>query len=721
MKKRNKVVREGVGVRFPISPSLFALIESTILAFILEILSRRSFVSAVEFVFQKPHVFLFNVIIVALSLVLALLFRKKVFALTLVTTIWLGFGIANCVLLSFRTASPLTSVDLQLGLEAIQMVNIYFEWWQLVLIVIGVVFAIALLLIVAIRSPKFRKEGQHAYLRLTSCLVVFLLALFTLTNIGHVSTNLRPSLYDAYLEYGFPYCFSYSFFDIGINKPKYYSGREVQYISDEIDIEVEIDHEVDEVTTFFDEIIETVEIGAFKEKPPEYTVDAIEAIRDTLAKKAAEKERSAEDYPNIIFVQLESFFDPMTIKHLTFSEDPIPVFRSLKDGNTSGKLNVPTVAGGTANTEFEVLTGCCLDFFGAGEFPYYSILREKAVESLATDLRINGYTATGIHNYTGSFYYRNDVYQNLGFNNFVSIEYMDGYEKTLTQWPKDEILKDVMKDAIRLTEGKDFIYTITVQTHGKYIEIPEEMAPVITVEGARSEEEKNVMEFYLAMLTEVDKLIGDIIREYEDFEEDTIIVFFGDHLPGLDLTNDDLTTGDIYETEYVIWANYELPENDRDIEAYQLGAHVLEHAEIDTGVMIRFHQLRMEKENYLRNLEILEYDMLYGNRYVYGGKELKDKNQLKMGLYPITIADAYVKNGNLFVKGENFTSFSEVFIDGERYNSTIFIDRNMLVVPDLAPDDGMALVVKQLSSEGYELSETEAYICMGLNPIVYEH
>ncbi|MBQ3078373.1 MAG: sulfatase-like hydrolase/transferase, partial [Clostridia bacterium] len=545
MKKRNKVVREGVGVRFPISPSLFALIESTILAFILEILSRRSFVSAVEFVFQKPHVFLFNVIIVALSLVLALLFRKKVFALTLVTTIWLGFGIANCVLLSFRTASPLTSVDLQLGLEAIQMVNIYFEWWQLVLIVIGVVFAIALLLIVAIRSPKFRKEGQHAYLRLTSCLVVFLLALFTLTNIGHVSTNLRPSLYDAYLEYGFPYCFSYSFFDIGINKPKYYSGREVQYISDEIDIEVEIDHEVDEVTTFFDEIIETVEIGAFKEKPPEYTVDAIEAIRDTLAKKAAEKERSAEDYPNIIFVQLESFFDPMTIKHLTFSEDPIPVFRSLKDGNTSGKLNVPTVAGGTANTEFEVLTGCCLDFFGAGEFPYYSILREKAVESLATDLRINGYTATGIHNYTGSFYYRNDVYQNLGFNNFVSIEYMDGYEKTLTQWPKDEILKDVMKDAIRLTEGKDFIYTITVQTHGKYIEIPEEMAPVITVEGARSEEEKNVMEFYLAMLTEVDKLIGDIIREYEDFEEDTIIVFFGDHLPGLDLTNDDLTTGDI--------------------------------------------------------------------------------------------------------------------------------------------------------------------------------
>ncbi|MBQ3078676.1 MAG: LTA synthase family protein, partial [Clostridia bacterium] len=174
-------------------------------------------------------------------------------------------------------------------------------------------------------------------------------------------------------------------------------------------------------------------------------------------------------------------------------------------------------------------------------------------------------------------------------------------------------------------------------------------------------------------------------------------------------------------TEYVIWANYELPENDRDIEAYQLGAHVLEHAEIDTGVMIRFHQLRMEKENYLRNLEILEYDMLYGNRYVYGGKELKDKNQLKMGLYPITIADAYVKNGNLFVKGENFTSFSEVFIDGERYNSTIFIDRNMLVVPDLAPDDGMALVVKQLSSEGYELSETEAYICMGLNPIVYEH
>ena len=127
MKKRLDMQRGKIGKRFPVSPTLIIVVESILLTFILEILSRRSFMGAVDFLIGRPTVFLYNAVMVALTLALAMLFRKKLFSLILITVVWLAFGISNCVLLSFRTASPLTAIDLQLGLEAIHMIDVYFK------------------------------------------------------------------------------------------------------------------------------------------------------------------------------------------------------------------------------------------------------------------------------------------------------------------------------------------------------------------------------------------------------------------------------------------------------------------------------------------------------------------------------------------------------------------------------------------------------------------
>ncbi|MBQ2433323.1 MAG: hypothetical protein II266_02750, partial [Clostridia bacterium] len=372
MKKRLDMQRGKIGKRFPVSPTLIIVLESILLTFVLEILSRRSLASAVDFLIESPTVFLYNAVMVALTLAFATLFRKKLFALMLVTIIWLAFGISNCVLLSFRTASPLTAIDLQLGMEAIQMIDVYFKIWQVVLIGAGILFAIALLVFIAIRSPRYRKEGQSGIVRFFGFAIAFLLSTIIIFQNPHmISKELRPSLYDSYMKYGFPYCFSYSFFDIGITEPERYSSEEIMKIAEDFDLPIEeiLNVSDPEQNNLLDEIIESIRTGAFETKPESYTVEAVDAIRSRLETDEGD---AFENTPNIIFIQLESFFDPYIIEHLTYSEDPIPNFRRLKQEYTSGELYVPTVAGGTANTEFEVLTGCCLDFFGAGEFPYYS-------------------------------------------------------------------------------------------------------------------------------------------------------------------------------------------------------------------------------------------------------------------------------------------------------------------------------------------------------------
>ena len=73
--------------------------------------------------------------------------------------------------------------------------------------------------------------------------------------------------------------------------------------------------------------------------------------------------------PNVIFVQLESFFDVNYLNGVSFSEEPVPVFSALKEECIHGYLTVPALGAGTANSEFEFITGMNLDYFGTGEYP----------------------------------------------------------------------------------------------------------------------------------------------------------------------------------------------------------------------------------------------------------------------------------------------------------------------------------------------------------------
>ena len=203
---------------------------------------------------------------------------------------------------------------------------------------------------------------------------------------------------------------------------------------------------------------------------------------------------------------------------------------------TSGYFKVPSVGAGTANTEFEAITGMSLHYFGPGEYPYKTILKEKTCESIPYVLKGLGYSTHAIHNNEANFYSRKSVFANLGFETFTSEEYMpDISDTTETGWVKDHILTDEIMKCLKSTDSADYIYTISVQGHGDYPAEPILEDPQITVTGAENQEKNNnSWEYYVNQLKEMDDFIQELVETLEDYDEPVVLVMYGDHLPTMD-------------------------------------------------------------------------------------------------------------------------------------------------------------------------------------------
>ena len=672
-------------------------IGALVMTFVLEILSQRSVARAARFLAQNPMAFALNWGLVACTFSIALLFHKRLFSLTLTGVLWIAFGIVNYMVLGRRYHAPLSAVDVFIDKEAFLMLPVYYKWWQIALGAFAIVTVLVVLVLAAIKTPKYRRRLERCVLRSILCFLLTAGILLLGLAGGFVADTLKPSLYDAYRDNGFAYCFLYSFFDTRMNKPKGYSAGEIADIGRDMGIEVERATETE--GTLLENARDFVSEEVFDNHPADYDADAVSTIRNMLT-------IGERDVPNIIFIQLESFCDPRVFNNYAIEGDPVPNFRRLMQENTSGKLEVPTVSGATVNTEFEVLTGCNLDFIGSGEFPFYTVLKENVVESLATDLKTLGLTATFLHNYTGSFYGRNTVYSNLCFDRFVSIEYMDGYEKTQKGWVKDNILQRYILDSLETTEERDFVFVVTAQTHGEYPRLTDR-EPAFAVTKAPGEAEKDSMEYYVTQLAESDAFIGDLIETLSGYPEKTVVVLYGDHLPGISFEVEDLADGDLYATGYVIWANYELPQNDRDIEAYQLGAYTLQQLDLDSGVMVKFHQKFMGGNDYLESMQKLQYDILYGEHIIYDRHRLTRDTVMSFGVVPISVDTAVVRGENLFVTGSGFNADSRIFVDGDEVD-TIFVDTGLLIAQGAHPDTREKVEVRQVAADGSALSAVSA-------------
>ncbi len=658
-------------------PAVRCILLSAVLSFFIEVLNQRSLVTACTRLVTEPTLQIYNFMLVLAVVSLSGMFRRQYFAMVVFALPWLVVSIANFVLQCFRN-TPLSAVDFKIIFSVIPIINVYLTPWQIVLLLAAIAAAIALLVLLFLKSGK-----QPLFPRSSAALTVLcalLLAILTplLLQRGTLS-NSYSNLTRAYRDYGLPYCFLVSVLDRGIDEPETYSEDSVEQILDQIDAALE---ETDDPA-------------------PSSKLDEVDTFLQ--AESAAQ--------PNVIFLQLESFIDVNYLSALTFSEDPVPYFRSLKEQYPSGFLTVPTYGAGTVNTEFEVLTGMNLDNFGAGEYPFISVLRDRTCESVAYDLSGDGYTATVIHNNTATFYDRNLVYANLGFDRFVSSEYMYNLDYTSVGWIKDNCLTSEITRALTASDGPDLIYTISVQPHGKYPTELDSSQP-IQITGGFTEEQADQLAaytYYVNQLREVDDFLRTLTKTLDEYDEPVLLVAYGDHLPNFELDESEVQTGDLFQTEYVLWSNYDLEAGDCDLAAYRLSSYVLGLFDCDCGVMTRYHQTFCSEDNYLDGLELLEYDMLYGDMSAWDGENPYLPTQLQLGYGDIRVEEIACIGEQLYVTGRGFNPSSVVCYDGEPVD-TVYINHNTLCVTDQLPEAGMTVSAAQIASDGLMLSETNSLL-----------
>ena len=641
-----------------------------VLYFVIEAICRHSFTEAWTYMTTKPLVFAYNAAFIFTTMLIVYLFRKRIFWRIFVGSLWLFLGIVNGVLLLNRV-TPFTGPDVKNLTDGLSIAKKYLTHTQMTIGAVLLGIAVLILLIILIRSPKYR--GKLKYKVNIPLVLVGVLAFGGITQLAlekRVLSNYFGNIAIAYEDYGYPYCLATTIFNTGISAPRDYSKSEIKRI----------------------------------EKSEENLPETKEG-----------------SHPNILFLQLESFFDPTLVNYLELSEDPIPNFRKLMKEYSSGYYKVPSVGAGTANTEFESITGMSLHYFGPGEYPYKSILKETTCESAPYVLKNLGYTAHAVHNNEANFYGRRSIFPNLGFDTFTSAEYMkDENQKNSLGWTKDSVLTDEIVKCLDSTEGPDYVYTISVQGHGDYPSEPVLENPEITVSGAPTDELNNKWEYYVNQIHEMDNFVKELTDKLADYPEDVVLVMYGDHLPTMGLTVEDLKNKYLFQTEYVMWDNFGLKKKKENLAAYQMAAEVMDRVGIHEGTVFRYHQARRNTRNYQVDLETLQYDLLYGKRYSYGesGESPYLRTRMRMGIYDVTLDSIQCiseADHTYYIKGTEFTPSSEIKLNGEWYD-TVYINPTTLMITgtELNDFDRLAVIQRSNSSTRKPLSKSYDRSCYAL-------
>lgn len=642
---------------------IFHALLACIINFVIEAISRHSVVAAWDYMTGTPMVFLYNAFMIFVTFSIVYLFKRRIFVRMIIGAIWVILGIANGYIL-LKRVTPFNAQDLKIAGDGIALINNYCNGFEVVVIVVGAVALLIWLISMWRRGGQYAGKIHHiaALIGIIVCGVLYTFVTNIAIDKREVSTYFGNIAF-AYEDYGLPYCFSASLFNTGISEPNGYTKKAMAKI------------------------------------------DKDGELNQTAAS------RSSDELPNIIVVQLESYFDVANAEFFTTSEDACPNLHNLYQNYSNGYFKVPSVGAGTANTEFEVLTGMNLRYFGPGEYPYKTYSKKHPTESAATALASLGYGTHALHDNTGNFYSRANVFNNMGFDTFTSKEFMNVLQTTENGWAKDEILTQHIMEAMDTTKQEDFVFTVSVQGHGNYPETQVIENPKIKVEGIEDEALKNKWEYYVNQVYEMDQFVGDLIKAVEERNEPSVVVFYGDHLPTMGLKAEDLKSRYLYNTNYVIWDNIGLQKDDKNIPAYQLMSEVLNRLDIHSGTVFNYHQQRKGTKNYLSDLELLQYDILYGKQYVYNGKAPITEGHMVMGIRNVSLSSIVPQlNSGYSLYGENFTKYSRVYVNGEKQKSS-FLNNTRINLSETELKDGDVIQVGQVGSSDtiFRMSDKYTY------------
>ncbi|MDQ8313917.1 LTA synthase family protein [Enterococcus faecium] len=354
------------------------------------------------------------------------------------------------------------------------------------------------------------------------------------------------------------------------------------------------------------------------DEPEGYSKAKIKEITEKYQKLADEKNKAVEEEsPNIVFVMSESFSDPSRLNGVEVSGEPLADYYEVADQTYSGNMLSQNYGGGTANIEFEALTGFSMASFNAQLTTPYTMLVPKMdqLPSIVSALNAQSYQTTAIHPYNTSMYKREDVYQTLGFDQFISERTMT-YTDTIENNPyiSDESAYKEVMTLLKEEKAPQFIHLVTMQTHmpynGKYDRLGYS-AEISDGSGTLD------LENYLQDISYSSAALKQFTEELKNLSRRTLVVFWGDHLPGIysdtiQAKNDKQT---LHETQFLMFDSKGKLEKQTTQDAitspFYFAANLMEQTNQTTN---GFYQLLLSLE---QELPAFERELYYQNGQWY--------------------------------------------------------------------------------------------------------
>ena len=380
------------------------------------------------------------------------------------------------------------------------------------------------------------------------------------------------------------------------------------------------------------------------EKPVGYSHEKIKEIVSTYEKKAelVNQNKEESEQPNVVYIMSESFSDPLKLQGINVTPDPLKTYREVaSEGVARGQMLSQNYGGGTANIEFEALTGFSMGLLNPQMTTPYTMMlpKEKEFPSLVSTLKAQNYETTAIHPYNTSMYKRKDVYQTFGFESFLD-------EKTMTHQKKlsksgfisDESAFKEVVDVLEKEDQPQFVHLVTMQTHMPYSNKYDQSS--YTLEGYSN---SKGIENYSQDIAYTSEALKDFFEKIDTLKRPTLVIFWGDHLPSiypdsvLD-KNEDITA---HLTEFMVYdTRGASPTKEEMISPFYFPSLVAQTKGVQTTgffeLLKEMHEIlpAFEKDTYLYNqkwqkemslskeeetifktYELIQYDIVSGEKY----------------------------------------------------------------------------------------------------------
>ena len=303
-------------------------------------------------------------------------------------------------------------------------------------------------------------------------------------------------------------------------------------------------------------------------EPENYSDDAaVTAAAMAEDFPSATAESASTDYPDIILVLSESFYDFDLVTDLQADTEVMPVTKNLPNA-VYGHTISPHVGGGTNSSEYEMLSSNSLILMPS--ITPFNWLNLHNANSLVSYLKDLGYSTLAAHPYTNSNYRRDSAWLTLGFDethfqdDFPTKEYYGNrpYQTDSASYRDFEKLYEAMPE-----DKPRFGFLVSIQSHGDYTmnDASLDIVHAATDYGEYDE----LMDEYLSCIHMSDAAVQELCdyftKQYEETGRKVVLALAGDHAPSFvdhvaDKTRTEGNDLQILErsTPFFIWANYPL-------------------------------------------------------------------------------------------------------------------------------------------------------------------